>query len=682
MIKLDKLEEEIIKYQNIDIFAGKIPINVNKFEQISSYEGFLLTVLFYILMIIFTFLSSPGDIYWRQNPSVSQSYKNQDLTHAVDFTKDFFFYYNIFYVNNTKVDDESYIYTRLRIKTIYNNKQKKPTIEYFDDEVCNENNMRDINNLPEDKLKGSYRCPSFKNYKIEGSSLEEKTQIGQIVVYPCYYNNTKNQRNCKSQSEIENFIYKQKLKIKLMYPVPIVKILNISHPMIYKIKEDYFYLSSSLMDYHYVNYNFDKIELITDDNIFISTSSPKYEYEMKIVSVDKRRIDDDDPRFFSIDLTSSFMLTTYTRVYLKLLDCLSIIGGFHPILFTVFQIVYAFFSEINILQYMMDKIFNINNPLDYTKKKKINFDRNKFDVSDHFNGEIIKRPNGRQKSGQRSFPSRYNMPFIGFDKNKKTLLDRSDYLFGNSIELKNSSNLNNEISNFNNENFLNENSIGINKLNYSGLIEKDKIKNKEDIIDLSENREILTKKFENLDPSSDSAKKENQENSIDKEKDKKDEETNDIKKYYIQVLKNLRMKNNIKLESDFKAYFNWTKCFGYGKNTNSKKYKLNKLIEKIQDKILDYFDYLNVIRCIDELELLKTIIFEKEELPIISALRIPIVDLGEDFDLKKFNIKFANHLEEDIKDEDMETGVEKMILEEKRNKISKKILKHLREMSE
>lgn len=639
IMRIDKMEQEIIKYQKYDIFAGKIPINLHKFESISSYEGTCLTFIFYILMILFIFLNSPGDILWRLFPNVSQSYMNQDTTHEVNFGQgEFFFFFNVFNSKNEILKDESYIYTRLRIKTVFHDGKTNDSIKYFDINNCKKEDFAN-NTYVEDvkiqeKLIGNYYCPDFKDYTVSGSSLESYTNIGQVVIYPCYFNNT-GERQCKKKEEIEEYIYENKLKLKIIYPVPIVKIMNISDPFYYKLNEDYFYLSNNLNNYRYINYGFDKIELITDKNIFVMDSEEKFEYEMNILNQDQRRIDDHDPRFFSLDFKSSFMLTTYKRVYLKLLDCLSTIGGFYPILFMVFEIFHSFFSQISILQYMMDKIFNINNPLNYTKRKKIDIDFSKLDQNEK--KEKNKIPNGSS---------------VWWKPRKKSLLDRSDMLFPQNKGL--------ELRKFNIE----DNEVPkTDKLANEFEVIDLRVKN-QDIDDISENREIIDNS------AAQSAKKE-------EEKD-----NNSVKEYYIQTLKNMRVKANITFETDFKAYFNWTKFFGYGKDTNSKKYKLKKLLDKIQEKVSDYFDYLNVIRCIDELTIIKSLIFEKHELPLISVMRIPTVDLGEDFDLEKFNIKFCNELEEKIKEEDMETGVEKLLTQEKNSTTAKRILKNLRDMSE
>ena len=38
----------------------------------------------------------------------------------------------------------------------------------------------------------------------------------------------------------------------------------------------------------------------------------------------------------------------------------------------------------------------------------------------------------------------------------------------------------------------------------------------------------------------------------------------------------------------------------------------------------------------DEFELVKKLIFEKHELPILSIMRMPLIDLGREFRIEKF----------------------------------------------
>lgn len=677
IMQLDKLESQITKYQKYDIFAGKIPINVNKFESISSYEGTCLTFIFYILLIIYIFLNIPGDIFWRELPNVSQSYINVDHTHKVNFTKsndkinnEFFFYFSITGKNNRIFNDESYIYPRLRIKTINNTINKNATIQYFDFKRCDleslDENIKYFDNSTKDRLIRDFYCPNFKDFIINGSAMEDSTNIGQIVIYPCSFNND-GERKCKSDNEIGNYIYDNHLKVKLIYPVPVVNAYDISQPMNFTLAEDYYYLNRDITHYHYVNYQFDKIELISDMNIIkLAESEYLHEYELKFLSRDSRKTDIDDPRMFSIDFRSSIFMTTYKRSYLKLLDCLSIIGGFYPILYMLFELVYSFFSQFPFLEYMMDKIFKVNNPLEYNIKPKINIDLSKYDV-----------------------PEKKKIPPTGKSawwKKRNSMIDKSVHNhLGRTIELRD----------------LNESPNKDDKIEVDKIIDL-RIKN-QDCLDYSENRLINSKNNSdntnkdiqdkiipiNHSPPISNLKNEglfpNEDGEI-IDKSKKEQEKNEsngsIKDYYIQTLKNMRGKFGMKFEIDFKAYYNYIKFVGYGKNETSKFYKVKKMMDKIQDKVYDYFDYLNVIRCIDELALIKSFLFEEHELPIISTLRIPIVDLGEEFDLEKnYNIKFANHAEKKIKDEDLETGIEKILQDGKNRQISQKILKHLRNLN-
>ena len=162
---------------------------------------------------------------------------------------------------------------------------------------------------------------------------------------------------------------------------------------------------------------------------------------------------------------------------------------------------------------------------------------------------------------------------------------------------------------------------------------------------------------------------------------KNDQIKNDLKNYYTQIIKNLLDRGIIKLTSEFIWSFNYKQCCGYGKNKTSKHYKVNFLLEKLKNKIDDYFDYLNVIKCIDEFELVKNLVFDNHELPLISLMSIPTIDLGENFDLNKIDFKITNEEEKENNDYDTHEGVEKLIECGKRE-ISQKILSCLRKLGE
>jgi hypothetical protein len=197
---------------------------------------------------------------------------------------------------------------------------------------------------------------------------------------------------------------------------------------------------------------------------------------------------------------------------------------------------------------------------------------------------------------------------------------------------------------------------------------------------MSEKRKIISKKGEN-------EKDLNFIEDISSKIDKKSisvsvmrgKENSNLKEFYTQSLLNMKIDNKMKLTFETKIAFNYMKCFGFSKNKNSMRYKLNNLFYKFDYKISDYFDYLNVIRTMDEVELLKKLIFDKHELPLISVMRMPVIDLGPEFDIEKAkNLEAKNHFNEKITNEDMIVGVEK-IMDSMHKNSSKKILAYLRD---
>ena len=467
-IGLDKMGKHIKKYRKYDIFAQKIPINLDKLESVPSCEGLFLTFIFYILMIFYFFMGSPGDIIWGLSPVISQTYMNQKNANEVEFGKHFYFYFNLFDVNDTVFNDDTYLYKMIRLRTI-DNRNTSRIDHYFDINECNNSNLNQtISDFKiDEKDRQKYFCPKFEKSEngtntkiiISGSPNEDYTRFLQVLVYPCYHNNTDNKRNCKNDTEIEDLIADKKLKLKILYPMPIINLLNFSNPISSVMKEDYFYLPSDITNYRFVNYIFDKITIITESNWFTSDSNDTGTFEMKVISQDTRKITLDDPRFFSLDIKSSNFITTHKRTYMKLLDCLSNIGGFYPILFMIFQVFHSFFSQISTLEYIIQKIFNVNNPLKYQKKNKIEIDFSKYDNQT----QKRKIPNGS----------------FWWKRINKSRFDLSDMLSGISdLEMKN----------LNNENIIKENlDLNFNDPNKKIIdLRQSKVN-----FDLSENRQIL-----------------------------------------------------------------------------------------------------------------------------------------------------------------------------------------------
>ena len=251
------IEKEIKKYQKYDVFAGKIPININKFEAISSKEGTVFTLIFYILLFLFFIFNSPGDIIWRQFPSVSQSSINQENAFNVNFTipdphenigPQFFFFVNIFDLQNKPFEDETYIKVKLKIYTNLANKtNSEKDFDEYKLNSCKEENQENQESqqksnidlikgdsakkkILKKKIKENFKCPNFTGFEVLGSANDDIEKYGQIAIYPCDGKDSNNNPiKCKTEKEISDKIDEKKLKIKLIYPAPIIKTDNIKN---------------------------------------------------------------------------------------------------------------------------------------------------------------------------------------------------------------------------------------------------------------------------------------------------------------------------------------------------------------------------------------------------------------------------------------------------------------------
>ena len=165
----------------------------------------------------------------------------------------------------------------------------------------------------------------------------------------------------------------------------------------------------------------------------------------------------------------------------------------------------------------------------------------------------MKRSKNQKNQAKKKIP---NEKSTWFKKEyRKSKLDMTDKLFPVGV----SGNLEMKKFNIENNSIINDND---DKLNFESKI-IDLRKGKSFDGEISEIRNILPEKIDN------NGKKE-------LDQIAKKDDNPDIKEYYIQTLKNMRVKANIKIETPFKAYFNWTKFFGYGKDTKSTNYKLKK----------------------------------------------------------------------------------------------------------
>jgi len=356
-----------------DIYGKHFQLHIGGDYSINSGIGGFMTIVTSILMIIYIYLTG-SDIFFRSDPYTYQENQTLNASHALNFTNsEFRFYFNLFYgANRSSFVDPTYLKIKLTSKFRKDNYTIKKN---FDLKQCITENFKDVKQGDDESLilkrlvEKNYYCPNFTNFTLSGSWVEGQIEIGQIQVYPC--NNNTDNVICKSPEKINDFVLNNKIYISIYYPLSVVRLGDYQNPIIYDLKEDYYYIRD-LNRYNFYYYAFDKISLTTDSGILFNSESIQEGVSMKLISNDARIINDDDPCVFSIDFYSSFNLVKYKRYYIKILDIISAFGGMLQILTLFFHTILSVFHNLQTVQSMTDKLFIFEDPF----KKKNSFDDN------------------------------------------------------------------------------------------------------------------------------------------------------------------------------------------------------------------------------------------------------------------------------------------------------------------
>ena len=247
-------------------------------------------------------------------------------------------------------------------------------------------------------------------------------------------NNTNN-KNCKSDSEIESFL--QNSYISLIYISNTVNHDNFSNPVIHYLQSDSFAITSDNVKRYY--YYFSKEKYISNNGILFNniTKIDFFQYKYTLMDFLKK----EEQSFYSentlieINFSCIDIETEYLRVYLKLKDIIGIIGGWTDIVALIFNYISYYFSKKSfvlelcnsLMSYNFHKMISIEN-----HKKKNNEDKNKSSTMILFykiksltkmnNNYIIKTPNNlinnmKNKLGQSNKTS--NRSITNFSKEEK-----------------------------------------------------------------------------------------------------------------------------------------------------------------------------------------------------------------------------------------------------------------------
>ena len=365
-------------YSSIDIYSKKIGFFFNKSENIGSFFGLFLTMV-YIFISLILFIYQIVKVIERKEFKVYDTtvYSQEIPSITVDINN---LYFSFALEHPETVDrfiDETIYTAKLAFIEQHKKNDKYVTVQtkYLDIEKCKvENFGKNYQNLfVKDELNNSY-CIKDINYNLtlEGSYKYEKISYMRITIYPCV-NSTKNNYTCKSQEDIDYYMSSGYFSIVLkdfgLNPS------NYSFPIVPTIQDIYTTIDKSL----YKNYilNFGVTEIRTDtglinNNIKVS----KYLQFRKAFENFAFRDEKDYHNGKSVILVQLRLEDTIfvqNRTYTKISEIFSRIGGYMQLMNTIFLLITTIVNKIHSEIKIINCIFNFN-----IKEKKMKIKLSSF----------------------------------------------------------------------------------------------------------------------------------------------------------------------------------------------------------------------------------------------------------------------------------------------------------------
>ena len=350
---------------NFDIYSKRISFFFNNNEKIGTIFGFIYTIM-YILISLAIFINYLVYAVKRKNAKIYDSTSYSKNIPEININPNILYF--AFGLENPKTSnrfiDESIYYPRIFfLEKIKVNGQfittEKKELEY---EICKEENFgEDYKNLLDKReLNNSYCLKDYNLTLSGGYNYNQMTNII-ILIYPCK-NNTGNNRQCKSQEIIDSYIKRGIFSIKLkdisLDPH------NYSFPVLPSLQNYDITIDSSIYKDFIIYYGITEIK--TDTGLFNEREKTqkylklKNKFESFYLRNDLEY--NNGSEVISVDLRIDQMIFTQKRIYQKIPEIFSIIGGYMQLLNIIFSLLSLLINnilpELKILNGIFD--FNLN----------------------------------------------------------------------------------------------------------------------------------------------------------------------------------------------------------------------------------------------------------------------------------------------------------------------------------
>lgn len=346
---------------SINLFKVPIRLKIRSEDYFSSRIGEFLSLLIYAYLLNSLITS---DVFTKNNPNILEKEVDNSKTFWYNFTERNFIFgamvsdsLDVGFELDPKIASFMASYNTFTGSNTKNTFIKLPLV------LCKNTYAKYAFPQLITQYPSGYCLPNPR-FLVGGYFDEVKTSSLEIILKMCV-NSTSNNNSCRSQSEIDEFFTNKRLGF--LTADNLFASDDYENPIRPKINVNYYNIDTHIRKFH--NVNIQKVTISNDDGIFFSSSSNVID-SWKIGEVKNDFDFNYNLELFQINFFSTIKETQIHRTYMKIQYALSSLGGIVNVFISVGLIFLKLFSPISgINVYLSNHLFSFRHMKSIPKAK-------------------------------------------------------------------------------------------------------------------------------------------------------------------------------------------------------------------------------------------------------------------------------------------------------------------------
>ena len=346
-----------------DIYSKRIGFYFNNKEKIGSYFGFILTVIYILILFILFFVLLIRTIQRKEIVVYDSTIFSQEIPIIeVDPSLIYFAFGLEDPMTSNRFIDETIYFAKIVFFDRYKINGEFQTVDRkeLDFEKCNEKNFGENYKhlFKQGELNNSY-CLKNYNLTLAGGYKYDRMSYFRIRIYPCR-NNTKNNNHCKPQEIIDNYF-------KSGYFSILTKDIGLNHsnysfPVLSTLQDLYTTIDKQIHRDYLLYYGITEIR--TDTGLLFEEIETKRYLDFR-KSVESFYFREESEYYggkasCSVAFRLDDLIKIQRRTYTKIKEVLSATGGYMQLISTIFSLISILSKKLTPNLKIMNGIFNFN----------------------------------------------------------------------------------------------------------------------------------------------------------------------------------------------------------------------------------------------------------------------------------------------------------------------------------